>query len=140
MFPLGRRVHLLKSASFKMLFEKIIRMMIRLFPRRMNDTFKNHLKHDSKNNGKYHPKGVQRHRKENQMSPKGAARGAQCAVGTALKLAWFLLFSLTRPKGSPQPSQARPRLPKACQKYPKWLTNYQKTVPDLTYTTHVHTL
>ena len=81
MLPCGRRVHLHKSASFKMLFEKIKNKSENW----CYNCSQNDRKINSKttqnmiqtNYNKYHPKGAQRHRTGSQRSRKGAAKGPQ---------------------------------------------------------------
>ena len=101
-----RRVHLHNSASFTILFEKITKMMLELFPKRSNNSFKNHPKHDSEKQWKISSKG--RHRKGNQRSPKGAAMVPKAPPGPPWNSDGFYLFR--------SPAPRRPKVAKRDQK------------------------
>ena len=80
-------------------------MMLKLFPKRLNNPFENHQKHDSGKQLKISSKGRPEAPKRESKVAQRRRKGPQGAAGTALKLGLFLLFSLTRPKASPRPSQ-----------------------------------
>ena len=115
-----RRVHLHKSANFKMLSPppKFIKIILELFPKRSNNQFKNNSKHDSEKQWKISSKGRPEAPESNQRSPKGTARVRKAPPGSSWNSDCFRFFadpSQGIPTTFPSPPAAPKSLPKVSQ-------------------------